>query len=220
MKKINDAEKGKIWRKTANGITRVKTYLSYGMAANVVTGDRLMPKVFRYRSIGMGLLALIYGVSDKADGYCGRKAEKYGVPITKVDEELDPKLDKLGNRALMGAVVVRGIYDLVTGETENKKLLGLALAIGVGKVLRETEDRDERMNESRANAAEGASTKAININKYKTGGQNTGHTILYSPAGNYPLGVAAGLAAYSTSVILGEIGFQRAHRIHSGMSSD
>ena len=57
---------------------------------------------------------------------------------------------------------------------------------------------------------------AIKINKYKTGLQNVGHTLASSPLAGTRPGQALIGAVYSTSTVMGEIGFRIADRIHNG----
>ena len=210
---MDDYEKGLRYRKAANAVTRGKTKVGWLIGANIVSGDRLLPKIFRHKSIGLAAVVFGLGALDKVDGMLGRKAESLGVPITKEDAELDPAEDKKFTRIIMGATAIRetvgGIY--------RRDFRRIGFGVMTATFLLFTENRDSRMNKSRDNAVEGADTSAIMINKVKTVTQDGGHVLAVSPAITSPEGMVATAGVYGASVVMGEIGYRAAHRIHQGI---
>lgn len=203
---------GRRYRIAADTLTYSKTAMGVLVAANIVTGDRLLPKKIRHKSMGAAVMLTGLALLDKADGVLARKAESHGIPITKADKERDPKHDKIYNRIIMGAIATRE----VVGGLVNRSPERIAVGSLVFANLLATEDRDKRMNRSRQEAVEGADTGAIKLNKYKTGMQHVGHVISASPLGSTGIGQTLVAGAYSLSTYMGEKGYEIADRIHRG----
>lgn len=209
---LSENARGRAYRIAADTVTYTRTAVGTYVALNILTGDRLLPKKLRHRSVGAAAGVAVLGAMDKLDGVLARKAEAAGVEITRKDREKDPIEDKKFNRRMMGAIAIR---EAISGAWDHKKSR-IAFAGLVGLNLLLTEDRDMRMGESRANAVEGADTSAIWINKLKTGTQNVAHTLASSPLANTAPGQAMIGMVYSASTAMGEIGFRIADKIHRG----
>ena len=78
------------------------------------------------------------------------------------------------------------------------------------------EDRNEKMEESRANAVEGASTGAIPVNQAKTAVESVSHVIATSPVARSHEGMALSFLVYRASSILGWVGLRQADSVHQG----
>lgn len=205
-----------MYRFAADGVTYGRTVAGVVIAANILSGDRLLNRNYEHRSIRLAGSVALLGALDKADGILARKAEENGVPITKADKEKDPKWDKVFNRCMMGSVALRELASGVRKRDPNRMLF----AGIVGLNLIATEKRDEKMNESRASAAEGADTSAISINKFKTGVQNLSHSFATSEIVDSGAGQLLTGAAYSASTIMGFIGLNEADRVHKSSVPD
>ena len=202
---ISVEKKARAYRKAANLTTIGRTYISAVVSANITTGDRLLPKTVRHRSVGLAVgIAALAGL-DKLDGYFACKAEAYGLPPTDEDKKLDPKHDKLFAYMTMGSIAMREIMD-------GNKLYGGMIA---GNALIACV-RDRKMNQSRENAVQGADVGAIWINKQKTGVQNFGHVIAGSPLAATMPGQALAVGIYGVSNVMGIVGYFRADKIHRG----
>ncbi len=203
---------GRRYRRAANATTKASVWASRIVALNTVTGDRLLPKRFRHKSIGLGLGVAAIASLDKLDGYLGRKSAEYGVPITKEDKDLDSDADKEKTRLIMGSIAIRETI----GGIHKRQPVRIAFAGALAVNMLWIHDRDRNMQNSRANAIEGADTGAIKINKIKTGLQNLGHTMSASPLAANPIGMATITGVYTLSSYIGQRGYEIADRIHRG----
>lgn len=208
--------KGRVYRKAADTVTYGRTALGAIIAVNTLSGDRLLPRALRHRSVGAAATVAMLGAMDKFDGVLARKAEANGVPITREDKEKDPREDKRFNRLIMGALVVRELVSSVHNRDSKRALFAGTLALS----LYQTEDRNERMELSRKQAVEGADTGAVWLNKWKTGVQNVGHTLAVSPLALSGVGQTVTSAFYIASNFMGEIGLSIADRIHRGEANN
>jgi len=202
--------KGRMYRVAADAVTYGRTVAGVMIAANILSGDRILNRNYEHRSMRLAGSVALLGALDKADGILARKAEENGVPITKEDKEKDPRWDKVFNRCMMGSVAVRELVSGVRKRDPNRMLF----AGIVGLNLIATEKRDEKMIESRASAVEGADTSAISINKYKTGIQNLSHSLATSEIVDSGSGQLITGVAYSASTIMGLIGLHEADKVH------
>lgn len=211
MEKVNP-KRGRFYRAAADAVTYGRTAAGTLAAANILLGDRLLPRQLRHRSVGLGISFALLGLSDRLDGWLAHKAAAVGVPITRADKEKDPREDKKFNHRVMGAFIAREAASGIRRREPSRVVFAGMLALN----LASTYDRDIRMAESRSNAVKGADTSAIKINKWKTGMQNAGHTLATSPLAESLPGQMAITAVYTTSTIMGEVGFRAADRIHKG----
>jgi hypothetical protein len=213
---LSREQKGRLYRKSADTVTYGRTILGRVVAVNILTGDRLLPRALRHKSVGAAVGVGILGALDRVDGWLARKAEAHGVEITKADKEKDPAEDKKFNRWVMGSVAVRE----AVGGLYSKDAKRVLFAGGYMLSLLQTENRNDRMELSRANAVPDADTSAVEINKWKTGVQNVGHTLAVSPLAQTGLGQAVTAGVYAASNVMGEIGLSIADRIHRGESQE
>lgn len=209
--------KGRSARVGADLVSYGKTGLGLLVAANIASGDRILPKRFSHRSVGSGALTGVTGVLDLVDGKLGRYSEKHGYPILRKDKEKDPKLDKIVARWMFAAIVFREVVDAMFESNTKLKPYRFAFAGLTALAYLKTEDREFKMLASRADAVPGANTKSVPMSRYKTLFQNVGHTVATSPPSNSIEGLAMAAGAYTTSVILGEISLKKADRIHKGL---
>jgi hypothetical protein len=198
---------GQFFRDTADVITYGRTDAGNLVALNIMLDDEILPDAFRHRSIGSMVLMATLGFADKADGMCARYAEKLGIEITKEDREKDPIEDKKFNKAVMESLAMREYSE---GNTFYASMLAANLFV--------TNIRDEKMDNSRADAVDGADTSAIRMNKYKTGAQNLAHTLAVSPITRSIFGRLLVGSIYCASTGMGLIGYQKAHKNHRGGS--
>ncbi len=205
---VSPEKKGQYYRYVADATTYARNGLGVLVAVNALSGDRLLPKTFRYRSVGSGILVAAIGGLDKLDGHFAAKAQSYNVPIMPENSAFDSDMDKKNNKVLAYCFAARNLVEGVT--TRNTQTTTHAAVIA-GYALW-TNNRDDRMAKSRSNAAVGADTRAIKPNKYKTLAQNTGHALEASPLS----AIAPELVeiTYLASCVLGEVGLKIADKIH------
>ena len=205
---LTPEKKARYYRYAANTTTVTRNVLGVVVAANALSGDRLLPHVLRHRSVGCSVLVAAIGGLDKLDGFFACKSHTHGMPITAKDSAFDSNMDKKNNKVLGYSFTARNIVDGIA--MRNQRML-MHAGVMAGYAIW-TNDRDARMADSRANAAIGADTKAIGPNKWKTFAQNAGHSLEASPLSVIVPEVAE--ATYLTSCVLGEIGLKKADKVH------
>lgn len=208
-----------MYRKAANGVTIGRTVAAGIFAANTLSGDRLLPKQFRHKSIGLAAGTAVIAACDKLDGVLGRLSEANGVPITDRDKKLDSDLDKWVTYMAVGSVAGREIIGGLFGPDQTWQRRATRVGFGALAIynLDLKHDRNERMRISRENAVEGANIGAIFPNQVKTGMEFVFSTISSSPLLDTDDGMYLATAILNASTWLGEHGFTIAHRRHQGL---
>lgn len=203
---LSTEQKAQMCRTVADSISVNRNRAAKIVVADIVSGNALLPRVFRYGSIGGACLVASLGVADAVDGRVARYgARRYGLPITKHDNEMDPLLDKEFNKMFMIGFSVRAAQDGLVGYSGS--LLAIQSAV---------DDRDRRMDVSRKSAVDDKNTAAIKLSKYKTGTQNLMHSVAMSPVALNPVGRVGIVAGYTASAGLGEISLRQADAKHRG----
>jgi len=202
-------KKALYYRRAADATTLTRNGLGIIVAANALSGDRILPDNLRHRSVGSGVVVAAIGGLDKLDGYLAGKSEDYGLAITQKNSSFDSDMDKKNNKVFGYSFTARNIAEGIV--TRSPRMLTHAAVTAGYSVW--TNHRDERMAKSRAHAVEGADTSAITTNKWKTFLQNAGHSIEASPMGAIVPQVSE--AVYLASCALGEIGLKKADEIHA-----
>lgn len=188
-------ENAQLCRDGANKVSMTRNKVAAVVAENIITLDMLYPLIMDYGTKRGAAVVASLGASDKVDGMIARYGfNHFGLKPSKATDELDPLLDKEFNRLMMTAFSTRS------------ELQGHLLYSNILEwILAETEERDIKMNEARANAPLGQTTQASLCGKAKTFVQNTGHTLAMSPYNRTTSGRAVILGTYSAALALGEI---------------